>query len=639
MKRNIDHLSLPDVIPADIPSALDSLGIEYTIKGSEATALCPDPGHNDGSPSWSCNLNTGKHHCLGGETMVMTWNGPRRIDALAGAEHRLLTSAGWQTVPVRSFGRQELWEITVSRNGVKKVIRATSGHRWITRTTEVTTDRLRTNHRLRIVASPGSHNLSVSRFGVAQGFCYGDGTVAGTHARVTLWGGKDAAVEAYYPGQPTRLVMTENGVPGVEVSGLPRHWKELPSADYDSSFLYGWLAGYFAADGCVDENGMPTISSADKGNLEFVKLVCDRIGVFTHEIRFQFRQGMGEENTPLYSLSFGRKSLTPDFFIAKSHRERFLEHRNVRERRGWSVVSVIRKGAEDEVFCAEVPESHDFALEGNLLTGNCFSCGFGGSFEWLVRVVKQARKGEAVAWIRTQKIRLGTDVPAPKVLEVSEADLWEATTPESVWCDQRGITKLAAAQSEVLFNHRLKQWIFPYRDPETDRLIGWQEKGTGDDRFVVNNYPPKVKKGHVLFGYQSLKATGTAGAVVVVESPLDVAVFKAAGIERVVSTFGTGMTDFQVNLIWPYADEIVWAFDFDAAGQKAVSKWIHDNPFGRRKARVFNYGYVRKIRGAYVHPAGDGRDPGECTRQQLLNGIEYATPASFTYFEGIDWQV
>lgn len=305
-------------------------------------------------------------------------------------------------------------------------------------------------------------------------------------------------------------------------------------------------------------------------------------------------------------------------------------------------IDAVIRGDEATALCPS-PEHNDGSPSWscNLNTGkhHCFSCGFGGSFEWLVRTVKQARKGEAVAWIRTQKIRLGTDVPAPRVPEVSEADLFEATEPPLFRCDERKISLLAANESEVLYNSRTDQWIFPYRDPEDDRLIGWQEKGTGENRFLVNNYPPKVKKGHTLFGYRELKRTGTTGPVVVVESPIDVAIFRTWGIHRVVSPFGTGITDFQVNLIWPYADEIIWAFDNDAAGQKAVSKWILQNPFGRRKSRVFNYGTVEKIRGAYVHAAGDGRDPGDLLGVDLVYGVEYASPASFTYFEGIDWTV
>ena len=41
---------------------LDTLGIEYTVRGDEAVALCP--AHAERHPSWSCNLETGLHNCF-----------------------------------------------------------------------------------------------------------------------------------------------------------------------------------------------------------------------------------------------------------------------------------------------------------------------------------------------------------------------------------------------------------------------------------------------------------------------------------------------------------------------------------------------------------------------------------------------
>lgn len=51
-----------NLVPLDVVSALDALGIQYTIRGNEASALCP--AHLDRSPSWSINLDTGDHNCF-----------------------------------------------------------------------------------------------------------------------------------------------------------------------------------------------------------------------------------------------------------------------------------------------------------------------------------------------------------------------------------------------------------------------------------------------------------------------------------------------------------------------------------------------------------------------------------------------
>lgn len=275
----------------------------------------------------------------------------------------------------------------------------------------------------------------------------------------------------------------------------------------------------------------------------------------------------------------------------------------------------------------------------NLKTGkhHCFSCGFGGSFEWLVRITKGARPGEAVAWIRTRKPRVVNREKVKGLVEISEADLWEATEPPDWALNERRISPEAAAEMELLFNHRTRRWIFPLRDPYSDRLIGWQEKGTGEEKHLVLNKPEHSKKHLTVFGMKHLKETGKEGPVIIIENPLKTALFVDADLPRVISTCGSSFSEDQINLLWPYADEIVFALDNDAAGYKAMGNWVKNNPYGRSNIKIFNYS-ARKIRGAYVH-FKDDRDPGSLTAQQIRWSYENRTPATYSYFEGVDWEV
>jgi hypothetical protein len=219
-----------------------------------------------------------------------------------------------------------------------------------------------------------------------------------------------------------------------------------------------------------------------------------------------------------------------------------------------------------------------------------------------------------------------------------EADLWRCTEPPAWALAERDVTRETCDAMEILWLPENNSWIFPLRDPWTDRLIGWQEKGTGENKDYVDNHPRKVKKATTVFGYRSLKATGTDGLVVVVENPVKAAKFHSAGVTRAVATLGASFVDYQVNeLLWPVADTIVFALDNDNAGQKRVAKYILENPYARQNVRVFNYGTVSKINGAYVHAPGDDTDPGDLTYTQLRLGVEMSTPAPFTYFEGIDY--
>jgi hypothetical protein len=156
------------------------------------------------------------------------------------------------------------------------------------------------------------------------------------------------------------------------IHGLPLEWKvQRPPLDSPPSVLYGWLAGYFAADGDVGKTGRPTLASANRDNLEFVRLAAQEVGIGTFGIRKRMRLGRGKEVSAIYLLGLMRGDLDADFFLIPAHRARFAADRGAAERRGWNVVSVRATGQVEEVYCAVVNGTHSFALEDNILTGNC----------------------------------------------------------------------------------------------------------------------------------------------------------------------------------------------------------------------------------------------------------------------------
>jgi ATP-dependent DNA helicase DinG len=292
-------------------------------------------------------MGRGNYLCLAGETRVITSAGVREIASLAGAFHELLGGDGeWVKAEVRSFGVQRLERLTLRRNGVEKVIHATSDHRWFVRPgrnkrrlVEKTTNSLRPGEKLQAIfpRSIAGH-FRPSPSGIAHGIVYGEATLFGA--------GK-----------------------------LARFFKNRPSLDEAPSYLLGWLAGYFAADGCVDEKGRVTRWSASLEDLEFVRTLCDRLGIATYGIRRQQRAGVGRtERSSVYSLGFVTASLRPEFFLIDQHRVRFgADRRNRPPRIVWTVVSVEPTDRIEEVYCAIVPTTASFALEDNILTGNCLA--------------------------------------------------------------------------------------------------------------------------------------------------------------------------------------------------------------------------------------------------------------------------
>ncbi|WP_197094117.1 RtcB family protein [Nonomuraea sp. SBT364] len=323
-------------------------------------------------------------NCLAGETAVMTSTGIRPISELAGGEHELLTTDGlWVKAPVRSFGRQRLLRVRLSRNGVEKTVYATADHRWLLRThssggtrywgkrpAEATTAELRQGDRLAWTYSRRPQGMTVDDEGAARGFVFGDGSaVSPNTSRAIFCGTKDLALLHLFDGigNPLRVYSTMK-----VITGLPVAWKTCaPPLDSPPSYLYGWLAGYFAADGDVGQTGRPTLASASRAHLEQVRLICDLIGIGTYGIRRRMRSGFGKEPTPLYLLGLMRGDLDPSFFLIPSHRQRFEAGVNAVERRGWTVTGVEETDRVEEVFCAVVENTHAFALEDNILTGNC----------------------------------------------------------------------------------------------------------------------------------------------------------------------------------------------------------------------------------------------------------------------------
>lgn len=343
--------------------------------------------------------------CFAGETSVMTDRGCRPIAELAGGTHTVLTEGGeWVKAPIKSFGHQPLWDVVIGRYGQERTIRATGDHRWILRPkvahnrTEAITSGLRVGDRLAYVYPKRTDALQPSRDGIARGFVFGDGSISGDSlAHANFYGAKDKALLSYfdcadrlrtyhyvYAADATRkthvkqeevTALRDRGQLVQEykrLGGLPREWKrEYPALDGSDSDLYGWLSGYFAADGEVGKTGRPAIWSVERQNLEFFKAACDVLGIFTLPIRRKVRTGFGRSETAIFVMGISRGDLTPEFFIHAEHRLRWAANSRAVERRGWTVRSVRPTADVAEVFCAVVEGTHSFALEDNVLTGNC----------------------------------------------------------------------------------------------------------------------------------------------------------------------------------------------------------------------------------------------------------------------------
>lgn len=388
---------------------------------SETVALKPSgngsmkglcPFHDERTPSFNVNTTTGRYHCLGGETLVKTPSGAVRIDSLAGSTVTIMDGNGdWVEAPVRDFGTQRLMKVTLSRNGVQRVVHATPEHRWYTRPkntrdskaslVETTTQGLAPGARIPSVwpRRKAWKNIAPSPLGIMAGFVFGDGTVV-RNGSVAYFHGIKHEIAPFFERAGIEVREQADKVRSRTIGDhLPLSWKTTaPALDEGLSYLLGWFAGLLAADGSVDTDGRVTISNANSDVIAYLDRLSDHLGIGVMARNAQSRKGYGENASDIHTLSFRNRSLPDSLFIRSDHRERFqaTNEKRTYERINWQVVSVEETDRVEPVYCATVPTTHSFVLADNILTGNCFGCGEdgdgiafvqetnGGDFRWAV---------------------------------------------------------------------------------------------------------------------------------------------------------------------------------------------------------------------------------------------------------------
>jgi len=237
---------------------------------------------------------------------------------------------------------------------------------------------------------------------------------------------------------------------------------------------------------------------------------------------------------------------------------------------------------------------------------HCFSCGYKGTLLTLVAEVKDFNTqwdrldfDAAKEWLRSN-IEINFEllakqlneakesyVPVQRLLEMSEARLaiFDSVPPQCA-LDARKLTALACETYGVKWDPRQNAWITPIRHPETNKLLGWQEKGQLNRYF--RNRPMGVEKSRTLFGLDVWQG----GTMIVVESPLDVIRLSSLGISGGVSTFGASVSSFQ-KAEMRKAEKLLIAFDnakIDSAGLKASQEMLEYCRKYGLECKFFNYG-------------------------------------------------
>ena len=113
--------------------------------------------------------------------------------------------------------------------------------------------------------------------------------------------------------------------------------------------------------------------------------------------------------------------------------------------------------------------------------------------------------------------------------------------------------------------------IFPIIDAQ-GRVLGFGGRAMGDAQPKYLNTPdsPVFNKRQNLYAANFVRKERALDKLILVEGYMDVLALRRAGVQGVVATLGTAMTEEQARMMKRFAPEVWVAYDGDAPGQKAT---------------------------------------------------------------------
>lgn len=297
-------------------------------------------------------------NCFSSKTKFVTDRGVKAFNEFKDGETvAVLTKDGFYSQStVRCYGKQPLYDITLCKNGMSRVVTATKNHRWILSDGSVTMD-LKVGDALFPLMDITPYTAPKTKRDCemfALGFAIGDGSDSAQKGiNLRLCGEKNKYLNyfitagwAVMPGGKNSnndnfLYLSMDISKQDVLNG--RIWRYLDLNDKIMLF-----SGYYAADGCKDRD---MIFTADDRVAMMIEEISATAGyhIVSHSIKYKDTQY--KENAMLHHFRFNR-----------------YHYRN------WSVTSIVphrRDLLPQDVWCVEEPVTHSFTLEGGIVTGNC----------------------------------------------------------------------------------------------------------------------------------------------------------------------------------------------------------------------------------------------------------------------------
>lgn len=121
--------------------------------------------------------------------------------------------------------------------------------------------------------------------------------------------------------------------------------------------------------------------------------------------------------------------------------------------------------------------------------------------------------------------------------------------------------------------------IFPILNQQGQIVaFGGRAVNHGEPKYLNSPETDIFIKGHEIYNlFSARRAIRNAKCVIVVEGYMDVIALSQHGIDYVVATLGTAVTDFHIQKLLRYSDRIIFCFDGDNAGKKAARRALENS--------------------------------------------------------------
>lgn len=307
------------------------------------------------------------YNCLDKDTKFVTSDGVKSfVDFNDGDEIVVLSHTGaWKPAKVRSYGIQELNELTLKKGRHEFKVKATANHRWLlkdgTETTELKVGDCLLKPVDTFAAFDYNEATPAERLYWCYGMVYGDGTKVKNNAGEYRYSmirlcGKDKQFASRFEEMGFQT-STNQSLKGDVFAYTGSYLKTAPNPEVDSpELIRAFVAGFLQADGAKSSNAHGSrylsIQATGDEQIAFIRKCFPVAGAWL----------VSEKDLTGQETNFGVRGPTVSFRINDTMGSKYNS--------GWSVASIEPHGS-DTVWCLEVEDDHSFVMPNGVVTGNC----------------------------------------------------------------------------------------------------------------------------------------------------------------------------------------------------------------------------------------------------------------------------